>query len=144
SPQRGRPASRGNHRFATLGLDRARRSRKVQEGIVMISKHLRELGIMSTAELLARNHKFVWVRIAERYGNIVRVRKGWYAHPAESHDVIRAWRVGGRLTCVSALAHHGLSEPADALHVEVPANTPRLRNPDDHRRALTADDSVVI
>src|SRR5690606_8971608 len=62
-------------RFATTFL--AHSSLTVQEGIVVISKHLRELGILSTAELLARNLEFEWVRIAERYGNIIRVRKGW-------------------------------------------------------------------
>jgi len=36
--------------------------------------------------------------------HLVMVRKGWYASPAEHPEVLRAWRVGGRLTCVSALA----------------------------------------
>ena len=86
------------------------------------------------------------ITIAAGYGRrIIRVRKGWYARPDEPREVLRAWRVGGRLTCVSALAYRQddyASEPV--LHVEVSANTARLRDPDNARRRLRPEAPVVV
>jgi len=85
------------------------------------------------------------IDVAAHYGrHVIRVRKGWYARADENRDVIRACRVGGRLTCVSALAFHDGSAPPPALHVEVPANTPRLRDPDRRREPLRPDSPVVV
>lgn len=35
------------------------------------------------------------------------MRRGWYATSSASADVVTATRVGGRLTCLAALRHHG-------------------------------------
>lgn len=51
-----------------------------------ISDHVRQDGVMSTAELLAKDFDFEWIRIAARYRRIIRVRKGWYASPAENEN----------------------------------------------------------
>jgi hypothetical protein len=85
------------------------------------------------------------IDVAASYGrHIIRVRKGLYAAVGENPEVMRAWRCGGRLTCVSALAFHTGEIATPALHVEVPANAPRLRDPDDRRRRLGPDAAVVV
>lgn len=114
---------------------------KVQRDVLALG------GVASMRELAALGHWREWVRIAERYGRLTRVRIGWYAVPGEPAQVIRAWRVGGRLACRSALAYHdGVDHPGSDgfLHVEVAANASRLRSPDDLRRRLTDDDAVVL
>jgi hypothetical protein len=57
------------------------------------------------------------------------VRRGWYALPGVPEDAIRAARVGGRLACVSALAHHngGVTAADQPLHVAVVRASSRLR-----------------
>ncbi|HEY4152492.1 MAG TPA: hypothetical protein VGM38_04160 [Pseudolysinimonas sp.] len=85
------------------------------------------------------------IDVAAYYGRwVIRVRKGWYARADENRDVIRACRVGGRLTCVSAIAFHEGSVSPPTLHVEVPANSPRLRDPDRRRQALGPESPVVV
>ena len=86
------------------------------------------------------------ITIAAWYGRrIIRVRKGWYARPDEPRDVLRAWRVGGRLTCVSALAFRHDDEAVEpVLHIEVPTNAARLRDPEEAKRRLAPDAPVVV
>lgn len=53
-------------------------------------------------------------------GRLVRVRRGWYALPHAAPDVVRAVRIGGTLSCVSALAHHRVWVPPDPrLHIRL-------------------------
>lgn len=53
-------------------------------------------------------------------GRLVRVRRGWYALPSANPDVVRAVRVGGAVTCLSALAQHGVwVPPTPDLHVRM-------------------------
>jgi hypothetical protein len=82
--------------------------------------------------------------LGARYGLLIMVRKGQYARASESSSVIRAWRVGGRLTCRSALEYHAERVPGDVLHVEVPGNTARVHAPDNHRKLLCETDRVVV
>ena len=64
-------------------------------------------GLASRRELLVNGIRPGWIDVAAWYGwQVIRVRKGWYARPTERRDVLRAWRLGGRLTCVSATAFH--------------------------------------
>ncbi|MFZ2964668.1 MAG: hypothetical protein WA006_08300, partial [Rhodoglobus sp.] len=101
-------------------------------------------GLASSRELRSFGHDRWSIEIPLLYGNLVRVRHGWFALPGEHAEIVRAWRVGGRLTCLSALAwHEGQPMPPD-LHVEVPGNTARLRSPDDARRPLGGDERVVV
>jgi hypothetical protein len=101
-------------------------------------------GVASMAELLRRDHWREWIEIALRYRSIQRVRKGWYASAGEPRQMVRAWRVGGRLACHSAIAYH-LDEPEPRmLHVEVLGNTARLRSPDNMRAPLTEGDEVIV
>ncbi len=102
-------------------------------------------GVASRWQLRSRGVSADALDVAAWYGrSIIRVRKGWYARADENPDAIRACRVGGRLTCVSAIAFHDGSAPPPALHVEVPANAPRLRDPDDPRKRLGPDSPVVV
>jgi len=102
-------------------------------------------GVVSRRQLLAWGVDPGKIDVAVWYGwHLIRVRNGWYARPSENREVLRAWRVGGRLTCSSALAFHDGADPGPVLHVEVPGWATQLRDPDDHRRRLTPEAPVVI
>lgn len=101
-------------------------------------------GLASMGELLYLGHWRELIEIALRYRSLVRVRRGWYALPGEPESVMRAWRVGGRLACVSAVAYWRGNRPTAELHIEVPANAAHLRNPDDPQRKLSPADAVVV
>lgn len=75
---------------------------------------------------------------AVRSDELVRVRNGWYTIRPEADPAVRAIRVGGRLTGISALVEHGAwawRRPR-RLHVAVRANAARLRRQRDRRRRL--------
>lgn len=75
---------------------------------------------------------------------VVRIRRGWYAQRDEHPDVVRGWRAGGRLTCVSAMAFHRGVDGPPQLHLEVPANMARLHDPDDPRRRIAASSAAEV
>ncbi|MCP2194536.1 hypothetical protein [Williamsia deligens] len=53
-------------------------------------------------------------------GSLTLLRRGWYAAPNATPDVVEAVTAGGALSCVSALAVHGLWIPpgySDRLHL---------------------------
>jgi hypothetical protein len=102
-------------------------------------------GIVSRRQLLAWGVYPGTIDVAAWYGrSVIRVRKGWYARAGESPDVVRAWRVGGRLTCVSALAFHENADSGPVLHIEVDAHSTQLRDPDNARKRLGPDAAVVL
>jgi very-short-patch-repair endonuclease len=73
---------------------------------------------VSAAELRAR----IGGRGIERAlqtGALVRLRRGWYSTPGPRTELVAAVRAGGRLGCVSALAHHGAWTMPHGLHVRV-------------------------
>lgn len=90
----------------------------------MSTRELRRLGVDQTMLELYRD-----------FGSLQAVRQGWHCSP-RLPDVLRlAWRFGGPLACVSALALHHACQADIAisaasvpqpLHVVVPANTPRI------------------
>lgn len=78
-------------------------------------------------------------------GRIQRVRQGWYARVSLDPVLARAARVGGRLTCSSALARRGVWVHDDQhLHVAVAGNACRLRSPDAAGRRLQHTDPVTV
>jgi hypothetical protein len=88
-------------------------------------------GLVRTRELLAAGEEPEWIRIGRNYGKLIAVRQGWWALPGTPDDVLTAWRAGGRLACVSALAHHGASlDTGETLHIELPKNSTGPRRPD--------------
>lgn len=63
-------------------------------------------------------------------GTLERICAGWYCLPGNRSDTVQALRVGGRLTCVSALRTHGVWLLPDArLHVSTVVARTRLRSP---------------
>ena len=88
-------------------------------------------GIVATHELIAGGTDTDSIRVHVVRGELVPLRKGWYASPAISAEVMLAWRIGGPLACVSALVHHELLDPHDLacehgrLHVSIRTNTSR-------------------
>ena len=84
-------------------------------------------GLVSTTELQRDGLTTVLIDIYERYGALVRARQGWYMPPGTSETQRMAWQVGGRLTCVSALAHHGLVAMPRQTHVVLPRYVARSR-----------------
>lgn len=51
-------------------------------------------------------------------GDLIRVRRGWYALPGAEEPVVRAVAAGGVMGCVSALAHRGVWVPPHVgIHV---------------------------
>lgn len=79
----------------------------------------RHHGLVRTSELLAIGHDHETIRIYRNSGMLVHVRQGWWALPATPDNLLHAWRAGGRLACVSALAFHGLIlDLGHPLHVE--------------------------
>lgn len=82
-------------------------------------------GVFTTDELRAAGHTVASVRSAIAGGQLERVIRGWYCVPGTDRRIVRAMRVGGRLTCVSALALQGVwvwPDPDEALHVGFPSH----------------------
>lgn len=76
---------------------------------------------------------------------LFRVRQGWYSVPDAPEKAVRAVRVGGRLTALSALESYGLRVPhPQTLQVAVRRTASRLRNPDDRHVRLTSLAGVTV
>lgn len=88
-------------------------------------------GVARTSDFRERGISDVDLRLAVRFGNVIRVRIGWHALPGVDPAVLEAVRLGGRLACRSALAHHDAEPIAGPLHVEIPANAVRRDRPAD-------------
>jgi very-short-patch-repair endonuclease len=96
-------------------------------------------GVAQRRELIARGIPGRQLSIAVNQGHAFRPRKGWYALPGTSRELIRAVRVGGRLGCVSAARHFGWAvAERPGLHVCVATNAARLRAPHDKRERMSA------
>jgi hypothetical protein len=78
--------------------------------------------------LLAAGEEPEWIRIARNYGAIVQVRRGWWALPGTPKRLLAAWRAGGRLACVSAIAFHEGIETDGPIHIEIPVRSKGARN----------------
>lgn len=75
----------------------------------------------------ARATKYA-VQAAVRRGDLIRVRRDWVAEPGCPPALVRAVRIGGRLTCVSAAQHLELWViDDDRFHVAVPPSASRLQ-----------------
>jgi very-short-patch-repair endonuclease len=106
--------------------------------MALLSEIVNSLGGMAQKRLLVRrgvrDHDLTR---AVRSGDVVRVRNGWYSTMPESSPQLRAVRVGGRLTGISAIAALGgwvlNNHP---LHVAVHDNAGRLRTQDNRHQKL--------
>lgn len=87
-------------------------------------------GMAHKRQLVARGARDLDLTRAVRDGSVLRARQGWYTTLAAQSPEVRAVRVGGRLTGISAVRHSGgwvLDE--HPLHVSVVENSSRLRSP---------------
>ena len=92
-------------------------------------------------ELLAEGRTGREIAAAVHRGELIRARRGHYLPSAAPASLIAAVRVGGRLACVSELRSRGIWVVDDdqRVHVHVPSNASRLRDPADRGRPLSPD-----
>ncbi|MBN9141303.1 MAG: type IV toxin-antitoxin system AbiEi family antitoxin domain-containing protein [Micrococcales bacterium] len=77
-------------------------------------------GFFTTAQLNEHGIGHRGIAAAVRAGTLLRLRRGRYCTPDAPHELAAAVRVGGALSCVSALRHHGVWVlERDELHVRV-------------------------
>lgn len=107
-----------------------------------LQNQIRALGeVAATHELYALGFGRERLRRALAAGEIIRVRKGWYATAALHPELRQAACVGGRLASVSAARRHGLWVPSGStkLHVQVQPQACQLRTRSDFRRRLATN-----
>ncbi|MBX3099149.1 MAG: hypothetical protein KF761_06165 [Salinibacterium sp.] len=74
---------------------------------------------------------------AVQQGHLLRVRRDHYVLPGTPKPIIRAVRIGGRIGCLSALAHRGIfAIDSSATHVHLARTASRPRDPDRRNRPL--------
>lgn len=101
----------------------------------MLDDILLRHGVVSGAQL----ERLGWGRAhreaALTAGSIVRVRRGWFAKPDASADVVAAVRSGGCVACASALRLHGawVLASLDRAHVRHARSSDGVRRPNDCR-----------
>ena len=87
-------------------------------------------GMAQKQQLVARGARDIDLTLAVKRGEVTRARQGWYTTLPPDDPRVRAVRVGGRLTGISAvIAAGGWALGPFALHVSVPSNAARLRTP---------------
>jgi very-short-patch-repair endonuclease len=106
--------------------------------MAMLSEIIDSMGGMAQKQqLVRRGVRDRDLTYAVRIKDVVRVRNGWYSTMDERSPELRAVRVGGRLTGISAIAARGgwvLSE--HPLHVAINDNAARLRTPHNRHQKL--------
>lgn len=83
--------------------------------------------VASVEELNTAGISKVHLELLVGYGKLKRVRRGYYALPGHPAPVLRAWSLGGKLACASALAHLGEGERPATVHVLLPRHLSRGR-----------------
>lgn len=94
---------------------------------------------------IARRHELVAVgasgrslTAAVKRGTVLRVRRDHYALPATDPHILHAVRVGGRLTCISAVASADVFVlNTDHTHIHLEETASRLRSPRNRFARLT-------
>jgi very-short-patch-repair endonuclease len=116
--------------------------------MALLSEMINSLGGMAQKQqLVRRGARDRDLTFAVRTGDVVRVRNGWYSIMDETSPELRAVRVGGRLTGISAIAARGGWVLGDhPLHVALNENAARLRTPNNRHKKLDvrAPSGVVL
>jgi hypothetical protein len=104
-------------------------------------------GLAQKQQLVTRGARDLDLTRAVRAGEVGRARQGWYTTLPETDLRVRAVRVGGRLTGISAIIQvGGWVLGSHPLHVSVRDNAARLRS--QHNRRIrfntSARDGVVL
>lgn len=95
-------------------------------------------GLVSLSTLVAHGFTATDASRAVKAGKLTSPRRRWFATPDADPRLVAAIRVGGHLTCVSALRHHGVWCVDDGLlHVAVGKNANHLAAPHDRSVRLT-------
>ena len=108
-----------------------------------------DIGSLGSFAATFELYRLGWTRRSLSYavesGAAVRVRQGWYCRPDADPDEVAAFRVGGRLGCVSAAYAHGLWvwKPR-IVHVDVPTHSSRHRNPSDRFIRLDTSGKLAL
>ena len=101
-------------------------------------------GFAQKQQLVARGARDIDLTRAVRSGEVIRARQGWYTTLSPQDTAVRAVRVGGRLTGISAVdAAGGWVFRNQRLHVSVPRNGARHRSPSNRHRRLREGTSTV-
>jgi len=112
-------------RVATGGCDAANLVGMTIDAASIVRRHG---GAAATHELYDEGFDRRTLATAVRRRELVRARQGWFCAPGTAPALIAAVRVGGRVTCRSALRLAGIWTRADTrLHVAVPSHAVRLR-----------------
>lgn len=102
-------------------------------------------GIAQKRQLVARGAQDYDLTRAVREKSVARARQGWYTTVDAGEPRVRAVRVGGRLTGISAIRDwRGWVLGRHPLHVSVPKNAARLRNQWNRRIRLGSDTEVRL
>lgn len=114
-------------------VESSARSPPTHSGTRWRGPHPRDPGdvtIYSTARLRAAGFTTRAISRSVAAGRLIRLRRGVYAVEGADPSVLSAARMGGRLTCVSALSQMGAwTMPHHALHVRVASGTTVIRGP---------------
>jgi len=96
-------------------------------------------------DLLTRGYTDAAIRAALADCRIFRVRQGWYSVPDAPEPAVRAVRVGGRLTSISALESYGIPVPRrPGTQIAVKSTASRLRATHDRRKRLAGERGVRV
>ncbi|MCP2176777.1 Very-short-patch-repair endonuclease [Williamsia maris] len=90
---------------------------------------MRDAGVYSRRALIDRGHTQAQVRSAVTKGDLIRLRRGWYATRFADPSVAAAVARGGVLSCLSALRLHGVWVPEHDTNIHVRANSENRRLP---------------
>ena len=104
-------------------------------------------GMAQKQQLVARGARDLDLTVAVKRGDVTRARQGWYTTLPPEDLRVRAVRVGGRLTGISAIAAAGgWVLGRHPLHVSVHENAARLRSVRNRhvRFDVTAPHGVVL
>ncbi|UFS59857.1 endonuclease domain-containing protein [Subtercola endophyticus] len=102
-------------------------------------------GVADYAALATAGASRLHVRRALDSGAVFRVRNGWFAVPGAAEELVAAVRVGGTLSCVSALRRAGIWCLDDTLlHVCVDRHAPYVASPRHRRTPLGAPSAHAV
>lgn len=92
---------------------------------------------VTTAQLRAQGLSRSAISSAVRASVLIRARRGVYLSGDTPDLIVRAVRVGGRLTCLSLLSLSGVFVRSNAqIHVHMQRSASRMRSPHDRRARL--------
>ncbi|GGF22337.1 hypothetical protein GCM10007298_17800 [Williamsia phyllosphaerae] len=89
---------------------------------------MKDIGVYTWRDLLQRGLTQSQARRRIQDGDLVQLRRGWYATRFADPSVVAAVRRGGVLSCVSALRMHGVWVPEHPMSVHARANSKNSRS----------------